>query len=134
MLDIGFTELLLIAVISLLVLGPERLPGALRTASMWLGRIRRSFNEVRTELERELNTADFNQDLHNDTILKQLGDAGKEINDDMESVRASLQDLQFDIDNTIGKSSSESIGEPSGEKADATPTDADEQHQPDKPL
>lgn len=134
MLDIGFTELLLIAVISLLVLGPERLPGALRTASMWLGRIRRSFNEVRTELERELNTADFNQDLHNDTILKQLGDAGKEINDDMESVRASLQDLQFDIDNTIGKSSGESIGEPSGEKADATPTDADEQHQPDKPL
>lgn len=126
MLDIGFTELLLIAVISLLVLGPERLPGALRTASMWLGRIRRSFNEVRTELERELNTADFNQDLHNDTILKQLGDAGKEINDDMESVRASLQDLQFDIDNTIGKSSSE--------KADAAPKDADEQDQPDKPL
>ncbi len=126
MLDIGFTELLLIAVISLLVLGPERLPGALRTASMWLGRIRRSFNEVRTELERELNTADFNQDLHNDTILKQLGDAGKEINDDMESVRASLQDLQFDIDNTIGKSSSE--------KADAAPKDADEQHPPDKPL
>ena len=38
MFDIGFSELLLIAIIGLLVLGPERLPTAIRTASLWLGR------------------------------------------------------------------------------------------------
>ena len=49
MFDIGFSELLLIGVIGLLVLGPERLPTAVRTASLWIGRIRRQFNEIRTE-------------------------------------------------------------------------------------
>ncbi len=101
MFDIGFAELLLLAVISLLVLGPERLPGAMRTAATWMGRIRRSFNEIRTELERELNTAEFKQDEHNDSIMKQLGDTGKEINQDLESVRTNLKDLQFDIENCI---------------------------------
>lgn len=99
MFDIGFAELLLLAVISLLVLGPERLPGAVRTASTWLSRIRRSFNEVRTELERELNTADLKQDLHNNSILKQLEDSGKDINQDLESVRSELKDLQFNVEN-----------------------------------
>jgi sec-independent protein translocase protein TatB len=113
MFDIGFAELLLLAIISLLVLGPERLPGAMRTAATWLGRIRRSFNEVRTELERELNTAEFKQDLHNDTILKQLDDTGKEINQDMESVRANLKDLQFDIKNCIDDETTDAGGKQS---------------------
>ena len=41
MFDIGFAELLLIAVVGLLVIGPERLPSAIRTTSLWLGRLRR---------------------------------------------------------------------------------------------
>jgi sec-independent protein translocase protein TatB len=101
MFDIGFSELVLLAVISLLVLGPERLPGAVRTTTAWLSRIRRSFNEVRSELERELNAAELKQDLHNQTILKQLEDTGKELNQDLDAVRAGLQDLQFDIENSI---------------------------------
>ena len=107
MFDIGFAELLLLAVISLLVLGPERLPGAIRTTSMWLSRIRRSFNEIRTELEREINTAEFKQDLHNDAIVKQLGEAGKDINQDLERVRESLKDLQFDVENPEGEKTTE---------------------------
>jgi sec-independent protein translocase protein TatB len=39
MFDIGFTELLLIGVVALIVLGPDRLPGAVRTAGLWIGRI-----------------------------------------------------------------------------------------------
>ncbi len=101
MFDIGFAELLLLAVISLLVLGPERLPGAVRTGSAWLSRIRRSFNEVRSELERELNTAELKQDLHNNSILKQLEDSGREINEDLESVRSELRDLQFNVKTSL---------------------------------
>ena len=52
MFDIGFSELLLIAVIGLLVLGPERLPTAVRTTSLWVGRLRRQFNQIRAEVER----------------------------------------------------------------------------------
>jgi sec-independent protein translocase protein TatB len=101
MFDIGFSELLLLAVVSLLVLGPERLPGAVRTATTWINRIRRSFNEVRSELERELNANELKQDLHNHAIIKQLEDTGKELNQDLDAVRAGLQDLQFDIEKSI---------------------------------
>ena len=54
MFDIGFTELLLVGLVALVVLGPERLPGAVRTASLWIGRIKRSFNSIKAEVEREI--------------------------------------------------------------------------------
>ena len=44
MFDIGFAELIIIGIVALLVIGPERLPGAVRTASLWINRIRRGFN------------------------------------------------------------------------------------------
>ena len=52
MFDIGFPELVLIAVVALLVIGPERLPEALRTLGLWLGRMRRSFTAVKAEIEK----------------------------------------------------------------------------------
>jgi sec-independent protein translocase protein TatB len=54
MFDIGAGELGLIAVVALLVLGPERLPGAARTAGALLRRARNSWQSVRAEIEREL--------------------------------------------------------------------------------
>ena len=52
MFDIGGLELLLIAVVALLVIGPERLPETLRTIGLWLGRLRRSFTSVKAEIEK----------------------------------------------------------------------------------
>jgi len=52
MFDIGFAELLLIGVVGLLVLGPERLPGAVRTVSLWVGRLRRSRRRLPAEASR----------------------------------------------------------------------------------
>ena len=75
MFDIGFTELLLVALVGLLVLGPERLPGAIRTASMWLGRLRRGFNTIRADIERELKTDEIKQDLHNEEVMQSLKQA-----------------------------------------------------------
>ena len=63
MFDIGFAELLLIGVVGLLVIGPEQLPGAVRTTLAWVNRFRRSFDQIRTEVRRE---------LHNDEILQNL--------------------------------------------------------------
>ncbi|MDH5409282.1 MAG: Sec-independent protein translocase protein TatB, partial [Gammaproteobacteria bacterium] len=48
MFDIGFWELAIIAVVGLLVIGPERLPGVARTAGMWIGRTRRFITTVKT--------------------------------------------------------------------------------------
>lgn len=54
MFDVGFSEVLLIAVVALLVLGPQRLPKAARFAGLWLRRARGQWDSVRNELEREL--------------------------------------------------------------------------------
>ncbi len=80
MFDIGFAELLLIAVVGLLVIGPEQLPATVRTISLWLGRLRRSFNEIKADIEREVGADDIKRQLHNETILKELEDTRAEIN------------------------------------------------------
>ena len=72
MFEIGFPELVLIAIVGLLVIGPERLPEALRTAGLWLGRLRRSFVSVKTEIEKEIGMDDIRRQLHNEAVLEEL--------------------------------------------------------------
>jgi Tat protein translocase TatB subunit len=54
MFDISFSELALILVVGLVVFGPEKLPEVVRTASLWIGKMRRSFTSMRAEIEREI--------------------------------------------------------------------------------
>ncbi len=70
MFDIGFTELLLVALVALLVLGPQRLPEAVRTASLWIGRLKRSFSAIKAEVEREIGADEIRRQLHNEQILE----------------------------------------------------------------
>ena len=72
MFDIGFAELLVIGVISLVVLGPERLPGALRTTGLWVGRIRRSIRDIKTDIEREVGADEIRRQLHNEEVMRSL--------------------------------------------------------------
>lgn len=70
MFDIGFSELLLVGIVALVVLGPERLPGAVRTAGLWIGRIKRSFSAIKAEVEREIGADEIRRQLHNEQILE----------------------------------------------------------------
>lgn len=81
MFDIGFTELLLIAIVGLVVLGPERLPGAIRTATLWIGRVRRSFNNIKKEIEKEVGADEIRRQLHNETIMGDIEEGRKQINE-----------------------------------------------------
>ncbi|RJG13111.1 Sec-independent protein translocase subunit TatB [Pseudomonas cavernicola] len=69
MFGISFSELLLVALVALLVLGPERLPGAARTAGLWIGRLKRSFNAIKQEVEREIGADEIRRQLHNEHIM-----------------------------------------------------------------
>lgn len=69
MFDIGFTELLLVGLVALVVLGPERLPGAVRTTGLWIGRLKRSFANIKAEVEREIGADEIRRQLHNERIL-----------------------------------------------------------------
>ena len=95
MLDIGFTELLLVAVIALVVLGPERLPKAIRTTAYWVGKIRRSFQSVKEELEREIDADGIKQQLHNEAVMKEL-------NKTREQFQSQINDLKRAVDPTTG--------------------------------
>ena len=72
MFDIGFPELLLIAVVGLLVIGPDRLPEALRTLGLWLGRMRRSFVSVKAEIEKEIGMDEVRRQLHNESVMEEM--------------------------------------------------------------
>ena len=63
MFDLSFGELALIAVVALLVLGPERLPGAARTAGALMRRLRNGWQGVRSEIERELAAEDIKRSI-----------------------------------------------------------------------
>lgn len=89
MLDIGFLELLLVGVVGLLVLGPERLPRAARTAGLWIGRIKRSVSGIQREITSQLEAEELRQKLKeqqsklDDSVkrarqgVESLGDSGK---------------------------------------------------------
>lgn len=72
MFDIGFTELLLCLIVGLVVIGPEQLPGTVRTVALWIGRLKRSLAETRTEIERQIGADDIRRQLHNEEILRNI--------------------------------------------------------------
>ena len=82
MFDIGFAELIVIGVVALLVIGPERLPETVRTASLWLNRIRRGFNDIKREVQ---------QELHNDSVMQELRKTGDELKQDAAAIQQDLK-------------------------------------------
>ena len=87
MFDIGFTELVLVSIVGLLVLGPERLPGAIRTGSLWLSKVRRSFNTIRADIEREINADEIKQELHNSAVMESLKQAEQDLRSGIDAVQ-----------------------------------------------
>ena len=79
MFDIGFAELLLIGITALLVIGPERLPAVVRTSSLLLGRLRRSVQSLRTELEQEMGVDEVRRELHDEEMLHDARRAEQEL-------------------------------------------------------
>ena len=86
MFDIGFSEIVLIAVVALLVLGPERLPKAARFTGMWVKRARNQWDSVKTEFEREMAAEDLKRSLDDarrqaSEIADQMGDVQQQLRD-----------------------------------------------------
>ena len=79
MFDISLYEFFLAAVIALLVLGPNRLPGALRTLGLWVGRLRRSYYNVKSEIEREIGMDDVRRQLHNEQVMADVRRVEREV-------------------------------------------------------
>ena len=125
MFDIGFAELVLIFVVGLLVLGPERLPGAIRTVSLWLGRLRRSFTALKNEIEREVGAEEIKRQLHNEAIMANLKETEDSLKDSFKSVEnefreseKGLKSLEYDITDVVRSPAEQKVS-----KSDTKPND-----------
>ena len=98
MFDIGFPELVLVAIVGLLVIGPERLPEALRTLGLWLGRMRRSFTSVKNEIEKEIGMDEVRRQLHNEAIMEEMKRIESEVRSTTDDVRSTLNKTANSID------------------------------------
>lgn len=104
MFDVGFGELLVMAVVALVVLGPERLPGAARTLGALIRRAREGWNNVRSEVERELQTDELRRQMKDAAQAvhqagaslregaRAAGDSVREVKDNVDAVADSLTD------------------------------------------
>ena len=72
MFDIGFWELVVIGVVALIVLGPDRLPVVARKVGYWVGRVRRFVNDAKQEVDRELRLRDVRDAIERNASLDEI--------------------------------------------------------------
>jgi sec-independent protein translocase protein TatB len=99
MFDIGFLEIVIIAAIALIVLGPERLPRAARTAGMWVGRARSMVSAVKTDIDREIRESEL-------ADMRKLGEEVTSIKSDLTKTAESIakDDSMGDVVDSIKES------------------------------
>lgn len=121
MFDIGFAELILIAVVGLLVIGPERLPSAIRTGSLWLNRIKRGFTDIKREVE---------QELHNDAVLQELRKTGEDLQTEANDIGSELREATESLNQPVMESAvvadASATGAAAADAAEAVNTTAKE--------
>lgn len=94
MFDFGFSEMLVIGVIALVVLGPERLPVVARTAGEWVGKAQRFVAQVKSDIDRETELSE----------LKRIQDEAKALADDVKStVEKSAAQIESDVKSAAGE-------------------------------
>src|SRR5262245_2574617 len=131
MFDIGFFEIVVIAVVALVVIGPERLPKAARTLGHLMGRLQRYVNEVKADINREIELDELRK------LQKQVQTAAADLKSSVESaardVETGVRDVERDMNAGVTDTPDAQAArlaepapmpnEPGGELADAAPAE-----------
>lgn len=128
MFDIGFWELAVIGVVALIILGPERLPGAARTAGLWIGKARRMFADVKADIDKELKASEVAGLRDIGEEIKKAGEGWKSSVDSVTNAADTggiTESLQQDLNNAL-------MGKPEQAEVDAE-EHADDAEATDKP-
>jgi sec-independent protein translocase protein TatB len=110
MFDVGFMELVLIGVVALLVIGPERLPKVARTAGMWLGKGRRFISSVKSDIEQELKAEELKRILAEQAKSNPVHDIIEDIGKTTGEIKSKAESAVSDL-NASAKSVTESGSE-----------------------
>lgn len=117
MFDIGFSELLLFGVIALIVLGPEKLPQAARTAGQWYAKIRRTVSTLQSEIEAELDLAETRQQMQKE--LAKIRQTEADMRREMAEMRGNMKAFESSQNHSL-KASNEAVASDRNNKADDT--------------
>jgi sec-independent protein translocase protein TatB len=98
MFDVGFFELVVVGVVALVVLGPDKLPGAVRTAALWIGRLRRSFNAIKQDIEREVGADEIRRQLRNEEIMEKFRSAQSQIKNTIKDVEKGTEEFKKNVE------------------------------------
>ncbi len=86
MFDIGFSELFLVLVVALVVVGPERLPALARKIGRYVSKAKQTFENVKREVESELETEELNKRLAENNILKETKELTNEVTQELNQI------------------------------------------------
>ncbi|HRD64528.1 MAG TPA: Sec-independent protein translocase protein TatB [Candidatus Competibacter sp.] len=92
MFEIGFWELIVVGVVALLVVGPDKLPGLARTAGLWVGKARRMIADVKAEVDRELQLEELKRSFRQQAGLDDLKDVSERMKSLREDIHAEFDD------------------------------------------
>ncbi len=101
MFDFGFFELLLVSIVALLVIGPDRLPETIRTMMVWLGKIRASFTNIKMEIEQEIGMDEIRQQIHNESIMQELEKSKQQIQETIKTADNTLSEIKNSVNNPL---------------------------------
>jgi sec-independent protein translocase protein TatB len=120
MFDVGFTELIVIGLVALIVIGPERLPRVARTAGHLLGRLQRYVSDVKADINREIQLEDLKK-LQQE-VAEQARTMEESLNKHVKSVETSLNES---IAQGIGDKHEAAAAPPSGVSPSLTVVDSE---------
>jgi sec-independent protein translocase protein TatB len=106
MFDIGFSEIVVIAVVALIVLGPERLPRAARTMGHLFGRLQRYVNDVKADINREMELEELKK------LQAEVKSAAQELESSVSSAASSVESGMRDVEAQLNAGASESPAPP----------------------
>ncbi len=104
------------ALIALVVLGPKRLPEAMRTLGLMVGRMRRAYLSARAEIEREIGMDEVRRELHNESIMRDLESPIADVKSD---IRKLDNEIRQDVDTSLAKRDRKDRKQPSRAAADS---------------
>lgn len=100
MFDVGFWELCLVGLVSLLVIGPEKLPAAARVAGFWIGKTRNMVASVKAEIKQELQAEEMRQIFKEQSGIEEFKDIIEEGSDTVNEVTSSIKSLSEEVKKT----------------------------------
>lgn len=92
MFDVGFGELVIIGLVALIVVGPERLPTVARTAGLWIGKARHMLATVKADIDREMKAAELKQMLEQQAKSSGIYEIVEETRDSLQEIKEETKD------------------------------------------